>query len=130
MITFHLETPESMGIKLGMAPRNWRSIENPGECRVFTACRDGVIIGFNIFRVRLALHYGKSLQAQEEHLLPPDPIVLDGLIEFADSTLRAEGVQVVMRRIPARDGEWYSDHLPPGYGSIDHIFYNTLNKEV
>jgi hypothetical protein len=73
-ITFHVESLESMGVKLGMAPRNWRSVENPDECRVFTACHSGVIVGFNTSSDLADLQRELVLERELARLNPWQPL--------------------------------------------------------
>jgi GNAT superfamily N-acetyltransferase len=76
----------------------YRRAEEHGVLRIFTA-RAERLVGYAIYAVETALHYSGSLQASQDTLYL-DPRYRLGrtglkLIEFADESLRAEGVQVV-----------------------------------
>jgi GNAT superfamily N-acetyltransferase len=73
--------------------------ETHGVLRIYTIRVEGALVGYAIFQVNLNLHYGDSLQAQQD-VLYLDPRYRQGrlgwrFIAWCDEQLRANGVQVV-----------------------------------
>ena len=71
--------------------------------RVFTARRDGVLIGYAVFFVGPNRHYRQSIQAMQDILfLHPDyrgTTIGPRLVWYSDMQLKAEGVQAVYHHV-------------------------------
>ena len=76
--------------------------EQHGRLRIFTARRDGVLVGYGVLFVG-NLHYKSSRIATQDILfvLPEHRLgrVGFGLVRFLDAQLKAEGVQVVYQHV-------------------------------
>lgn len=117
------------------APRwdQYELLEANGALRIFTARLDGQLVGYCVFVLAMSIHYGSSLEANEDVLfLAPEHrkgLVGAKLIKFSDELLKAEGVQVVSRHV-----KFAHDHAPLlerfGYEPVDKILKKRLDKEV
>ena len=90
-------------IELDPDYEQYLKIQELGMIRVFTA-RDEInssLIGYSVFFVRNNLHYKNSKQAVQDILfLHPERRGVGGkLIDFADTMLTSEGVQVVYHHV-------------------------------
>jgi GNAT superfamily N-acetyltransferase len=80
-------------------------MEAAGGLRIYTIRVLGELLGYGIFTVSASLHYGDSLQAHQD-VLYLDPAYRKGrlgfrFIQYCDSQLRAEGVQVCFQHVKA-----------------------------
>ena len=104
--------------------------EDAGFLRVFTARRDGVLIGYSIYFVRFNIHYKSSFQAVQDilFLLPQYRHSRVGLrlISYCDEELKAEKVQVVYHHVKQEHNFGpLLEHL--GYKLIDLIYGKRLD---
>lgn len=110
----------------------YEMLEANGKLRIFTARIDEQLVGYCVFLVDRNIHYGSSLEANEDvlFLVPEQRKGRIGirLIKFADELLKSEGVQLVKRHI-----KFAHDHLPllecMGYEKIDMIVGKRLDKD-
>jgi GNAT superfamily N-acetyltransferase len=110
----------------------YEMLEASGMLRIYTARLDGQLVGYCVFTVMFNIHYGSSLEANEDVLfLAPEQRkgrVGIRLIKFADELLRSEGVQVVRRHVKlAHDFGAIYQRL--GYEPVDQIYMRRLDKD-
>jgi GNAT superfamily N-acetyltransferase len=125
-IAHHLDIP--------YAPQwaTYEVLEKVGKLRIYTARLDGKLIGYCVFVVSHNIHYGTSLEANEDVLFVA-PEQRKGrvgikLIEFCDMALKFEGVQLVKRHVKlAHNFGPLLERL--GYEPIDQIYGRRLDKD-
>lgn len=103
--------------------------EDSGALRVFTARKEGKLIGYAIFFLKHNLHYSSSLQAAQDILfLHPGHRGTGGrFIKWCDTQLQAEGVQAVYHHVKAAHN--FGPLLERmGYSLVDHIYARRLDK--
>lgn len=108
----------------------YRLAETSGQLRIFTARSDDRLIGYAIYLVSPALHYWQSLQAKQDvlYLLPAHRNGRVGwrLIEFADESLRRDGVQVVHQHVKiAHNFGPLLERL--GYTRLEYLYWRRLD---
>lgn len=116
------------------APRwdGYENLERAGILRIFTARLDGQLVGYCVFTVAHSMHYATSLEASEDVLFVA-PEQRKGrvgikLIEFSDTVLKLEGVQLVRRHVKfAHDFGPLLERLR--YEPIDRIYGKRLDKD-
>lgn len=83
----------------------YKASQERGLLRIFTARADDRLIGYAIYFVARSHKYRSSIQATQDILFLHPDYRRGGtgyrLIEFADSQLRSEGVQVVIQHVKA-----------------------------
>ncbi len=105
-------------------------LEAAGRLRIYGIRVDAILIGYAIFTVAKSLHYSGSLQAHQD-VLYLDPAYRKGrvglrFIQFCDSQLQADGVQVVFHHVKAAHN--FGPMLERmGYELIDHIYGRRLD---
>lgn len=81
----------------------YRRVEEGGMLRVYTARRNGALVGYAAYFVLPNLHYRSKLAAESDvfFLLPEERRGLVGLrlLQFADKALAAEGVAVIVNKV-------------------------------
>lgn len=117
-------------IELDPDYEQYLKIQELGMIRVFTA-RDEInssLIGYSVFFVRHNLHYKNSKQAVQDILfLHPERRGVGGkLIDFADSMLTADGVQVVYHHVK-KEHNFGKLLERKGYELIDLIYGKRLD---
>lgn len=128
----YLEIAHYQDIPLDPAFDQYCALEKAGALRVFT-CRDETsrLIGYCIFFVKHNLHYQGSLQAVQD-ILFIDPEFRNAgfgarFIDFCDSQLRSEGVQVSYHHV--KKAHNFGPLLEKlGYLEVDLIFGRRLDK--
>ena len=97
--------------------------EAQGKLRVFTARKDGTLVGYSVFFMG-NLHYRSARIATQDILfLLPECRGFTGyrLIRFSDSELKAEGVEVTYHHVKvAHDFGPLLAHM--GYAPVDIIY--------
>lgn len=106
--------------------------EHHEHLRIYAARAHGVLIGYAIYFVRPALHYRHSLQAHQDILyLAPEHRrggLGRALIEYADESLRAEGVQVVIQHVKHKRELNFGPLLKRiGYEFMDELWTRRLD---
>jgi GNAT superfamily N-acetyltransferase len=117
---------------------NWNAYEHLqalGALRIYTGRDDGRLIGYSVFTVHPGVHYATSLEADED-LLFVSPEHRKGrfglqLMQFAESELAAEDVQLVKRRTKVAERLNFGALLERmGYEPIDVIYGKRLDKRT
>jgi GNAT superfamily N-acetyltransferase len=108
----------------------YRAIEKSGQLRIYTARKDGALVGYGVYFVRRGVHYKESLQANQDILfLTPEQrgkTVGYRLIKYADEELRKEHVQVVYHHVKEKhDFSPLLERL--GYVLVDKIYGRRLD---
>lgn len=111
----------------------YEAIERAGQLRLYTARRDGALIGYVIFFVRFNLHYRHSLQAvQDVVFVAPEHRTTGvgrGLLRFAGDALGAERVQVVIHHAKHAHPELGQLLEAEGYEPIETLYAKRLDQE-
>ena len=101
----------------------YRKAEEAGKLRVFTARKDGALVGYAVF-ITGNLHYQSTSTAMQDILfLLPEHRGFTGyrLIKFADSELAKEGVQITYHHVKvAHDFGPLLERM--GYVPVDIIY--------
>lgn len=111
---------------------DWNSYakcEEQGFLRVYTARKDGNLIGYGVYFVRYNLHYKSSLQASQDILfVHPDHRGIGArFIHWCDTQLQAEGVQAVYHHV--KQAHNFGPLLERmGYQLVDLIYAKRLDK--
>lgn len=107
-------------------------MEELGMLRLFTARPSAsVLVGYAAFFVRPALHYSTSVQANQDVLFitPGHRGFGRKFIEWCDSQLRHEGVQVVTQHTKVNPRLNFGPMLRRiGYECVDEIWARRLDK--
>jgi GNAT superfamily N-acetyltransferase len=103
--------------------------------RIYTGRDYGRLIGYSIFTVHKGVHYSTSLEADEDLLfvLPEHRKGRFGLqlMQYAESQLAAEGVQLLKRRTKVAERLNFGTVLERmGYEPIDVIYGKRLDKRT
>lgn len=110
----------------------YEMLEASGALRIYTARLSGQLVGYCVFVLAMNIHYGSSLEANEDvlFLVPEQRKGRIGirLIKFADELLRAEGVQVVRRHVKFAH-EFGAIYERLGYEPVDQIYMRRLDKD-
>lgn len=111
----------------------YRAAENAGALRIFTARRDGTLVGYAVHFVRLAPHYRQSLQAVQDVLFVAPEERGGGvgrmLVEHADSALQGEGVVAVFQHVKAAHARALAPLLQGlGYELVDRVYAKRLDE--
>lgn len=119
-------------IPLSINFKKYLEAENTYRLRVFTAREDGELIGYAVFFVSFNLHYSSSYQAVQDVLFIDPSTRGQGLgsafIEWCDSQLKEEGVQVVYHHVKTAHN--FGPLLESlNYELIDLIYGRRLDKE-
>ena len=109
----------------------YRAMDNNGSLRLYTARRDGKMIGYGVFMVRANPHYSTSLQAVQDILfvLPEYRASRMPLkfLRWCDEQLRADGVQVVYHHVKlAHDFGRLLQYI--GYEPVETVYARRLDK--
>lgn len=127
----YVEISANLDIALEPDFEKYIAIENAGTLRCYTA-RDGEdLVGYAVFFVTRNFHYSSSLQAVQ------DVIYLEkskrgvgfgkGFIDWCDSQLRDEGVQVVYHHVKQKHN--FGPMLESlSYKLVDLIYARRLDK--
>jgi GNAT superfamily N-acetyltransferase len=118
-------------IPLDVNQRKYNGLHVLGALRVFTLRLFGELVGYAAFIVDRNLHYQGSIQALQDvvFILPKYRKTGLGrqLLETADATLRAEGVQVVYHHVK-HTHDFGPLLMDMGYESIETIYGRRLDK--
>lgn len=104
--------------------------ERQGILRIYTVRHGGELIGYALFAVKPSIKYSGSLQAQQD-VLYLSPAFRKGrvgmrFIQWCDTQLKAEGVQVCYQHVKAAHN--FGPMLERmGYELIDHIYGRRLD---
>ena len=105
-------------------------LRNPAV-RVFTARKDGMMIGYVVYFVGPSRHYRSSIQGMQDilfvHPMYRGSTIGYRLIKFCDDQLRAEGVQVSYQHVKAAH-DFSPLLLKQGYELIDNIYGKRLDR--
>lgn len=90
-------------IPLNVDEEKYETIESIGNLRIYTVRLEGKLIGYAVFFLGHHIHYSGSFQATED-VVYVDPDFRLGsigvrLLQFSDSKLKEEGVQVVHHHV-------------------------------
>lgn len=128
LVLHYKEIAHYQDIPLEPALDKYLSIEDEGLLRVYTARKDGKLVGYSIYFIRHNLHYSSSKQALQDILfIHPEHRGTGGkLIAWCDEQLRAEGVQAVYHHVKAAHN--FGPLLERmGYKLIDLIYARRLD---
>lgn len=126
------EIAHYLDISYAPAWDKYEMLEANGVLRIFTARLDRQLVGYCVFVLAYNIHYGSSLEANEDvlFLVPEQRKGGTGirLIKFTDELLKAEGVQVVRRHVKLAHnfGAIYERF---GYEPVDQIYMRRLDKD-
>lgn len=127
----YLEIAHYPDIELDPDYPRYRAMEAAGVLRIYTARKDGRLVGYAIFALCPALHYKGSLQATCD-ILFIDPEQRRGLgiggalLSHCDLQLAREGAQVVYQRTKAAHN--FSNLLEAkGYTLVDLVHARRLD---
>lgn len=106
----------------------YKALDEAGVVRLFTVRKGLELVGYSIMFVMPAYHYKGSLQATHDSLF-----ILKGhrgcgekFIQFCDSELQSEGVQVVYQSLKLTHN--FGHMLERiGYQHVDNVYYRRLN---
>lgn len=108
----------------------YADVHHVGGLRVFTARKDGALIGYIVFFVRSNPHYRSSVQALQDVLFVlPEHRGAVGvkLLRFAERELADEGVQVIMQHVKLKNyAGSIMQHL--GYEPVDLLLCKRLDR--
>ena len=106
------------------------ALQAAGALNCFIARDDGKLIGYAVFFINFNLHYGSSLQAQQD-IVFIEPALRRGtlgtrLLKYAEAQLKAAGVQVVLHHVKAKHN-WGPMLERLGYSLADLIYVKRVN---
>lgn len=108
----------------------YEAMERAGVLRIFTARRNGELIGYAVFMVCPSLHYRGSVQAAQDILFVAPQYragrVGVAFIMFCDDQLRDEGVQVSLQHVKAAH-DFGPMLVKLGYQLVDLIYARRLD---
>lgn len=107
----------------------YANAEDAGQIRVYTARKEGKLIGYCVYFLRFNIHYSDSLQASQDVLFvhPEHRGIGMKFIAFCDAQLQAEKVQAVYHHVKAAHN--FGPLLERmGYSLIDLIYARRLDK--
>lgn len=117
-------------IKLNPDFSKYQALANAGTLRVFTARKDGELVGYAVFFIVPNIHYRDSVQANQDILFINKKHRGFGrqFIKWCDEQLKSQGVEVVYHHIKAAHN--FGALLEAmGYELVDLIFAKRLSKE-
>jgi GNAT superfamily N-acetyltransferase len=124
------EIAHDLTIPLSPDWERYYALQAAGSIRVYTARREGEIIGYAVFIVNRNLHYSTSLQAVQDILFIREDLrrgtLGTRLIKFSEEQLKAEGVQVVVHHIKSKHN-WSPLIERLGYSLVDLIYLKRIN---
>lgn len=124
------EIAHDLTIPLSPDWERYYALQDAGSIRVYTARRDGEIIGYAVFIVNRNLHYSTSVQAVQDILFIREDLrrgtLGTRLIKFSEEQLKQEGVQVVVHHIKAKH-DWSPLIERLGYSLVDLIYLKRIN---
>lgn len=99
-----------------------------GLVRVFTARKEGRLVGYSLFFVRASIQFQQSIQAQQDLIfIDKEERGFGGFfIDWCDIQLKLEGVQVVRRHVKAKH-DWSKILVRHEYKIEDFIYVRRLN---
>lgn len=102
----------------------YRALEDRDSLRVFTARKEGALLGYAIFIVATNIHYATRQAVQDVLFLAPEyrkGRVGLGLIQFGDDELAKEGVTAIYHHVKAAHD--FGPLLRSiGYDLVDYIY--------
>lgn len=103
--------------------------DKAGGLRLFTARAAGLMVGYAVFFVRRNGHYSGSFQASQDviFIAPEHRGFGRKFIDWCDSQLRDEGVQVVSHHVKVAHN-WGAMLESLGYEMVDVIYQRRLDK--
>lgn len=116
-------------ILLDVDTERYYNLERSGFLRIYTARKDGLLVGYAVFVVNTHPHYKNSLQAMQDIIfIHPSHRGTGGkFILWCDRQLKDEGVQVVFHHIKAKH-DWGKMLERFGYELIDKIYGRRLDR--
>lgn len=107
----------------------YKAIEGLGILHIFTARKEGRLVGYAVFIVQYNMHYKQSLQALQDVLFV-DPMYRGfgkRFIEYCDIELKKLGVQCTVHHTKAAHN--FGPMLNRiGYELVDHIYVKRLDR--
>jgi GNAT superfamily N-acetyltransferase len=124
------EIAHDLTIPLSPDWERYYALQDAGSIRVYTARRNGEIIGYAWFIVNRNLHYSTSVQAIQDVIFIRKDLrrgtLGTRLIKFSEEQLKQEGVQVVVHHIKAKH-DWSPLIERLGYSLVDLIYLKRIN---
>lgn len=124
------EIAHDLTIPLNPEWKRYFALQEAGAFRVYTARKDGELVGYAAFIVSPNLHYSTSLQAMQDVLFIREDLrrgtLGTRLIKFSEQQLQADGVQVVLHHIKAKHN-WSPLIERLGYTLVDLIYFKRIN---
>ena len=109
----------------------YRAIEAAGKLRIYSARRDGRLIGYTAYFVGHPPRYRNSLQAAHDVLFIERPErrakIGHGLIRYSEQLLAQEGVQVIYQSSNVAH-PWDALLTRLGYEPVDNLWGKRLNR--
>lgn len=106
----------------------YKLMDHAGVIRLFTAREKKELVGYSILFVMPAYHYKSSIQATHDVLFVKKEHrgIGEKFIQFCDSELQSEGVQVVYQSVKLTHN--FGHMLTRiGYQHVDNVYYRRLN---
>lgn len=106
----------------------YKALDQAGVVRLFTYRIEQQLVGYSIMFVMPAYHYKQSIQATHDSLfiVKAHRGVGEKFIQFCDSELQSEGVQVVYQSLKLTHN--FGHMLERiGYQHVDNVYYRRLN---
>lgn len=124
------EISANQDIPLEVDRDGYQKLQDLGTLRIFTARKQGQLIGYSVYFIHHNLHYKSSLQAVQDVLFIDKEhrkgTVGGHLIKWCDNQLRSEGVQVVYHHVKAAHN--FGPLLERiGYKLVDLIYARRLD---
>lgn len=124
------EIAHDLTIPLSPAWGRYHALQDAGALRIYTARREGELIGYACFIINHNLHYSTSLQALQDVIFVRKDLrrgtLGTRLIKFSEEQLKADGVQVVFHHIKAKHN-WGALIERLGYTLVDHLYAKRIN---
>lgn len=127
----YLEIAHYQDIPLDPDRSAYENAEDAGNLRVYTARRNGVLIGYAVYFVRANIHYRSSVQAAQDILfIAPEHrrsrVGLE-LVKYCDAQLALDGVQVVYQHVKIAHDNLGALIEHVGYERIEYIYGKRLD---
>ena len=123
------EITANKDILLNISEEKYLRLEAGGVLRVCCARHEGALVGYSVFMVTPNIRYQDSLQAMQD-LIYVDPAFRGRggeFIEYCDSQLREEGVQLVLHHVKVAH-DWGSLLEKMGYHWTEKVYSKRLDK--
>lgn len=124
-VAHHREVGEYPDIPIELDLGRYQAAESIGALRIFTARREGKLIGYAVFFVQANAHHRQSLQAALDGIFLAERGEGFRFIRWCDDELVSEGVEVVLHAVKASND--YGRMLERiGYTIMDHVYSRRL----